>query len=621
MPFDTNDGDSAPQPFIRQESPNKRFITRPIASAAPNSDGRSRLGCALVCFVLMIALIGIGLFLPPVALGEQLFSTPYVPLGSSPVGANGLTIAVDPATAHGDVAVRVNAIPANIFRGEAAASQDDMTWISTARTALPAALTLISPVYRIDQKGNATAALTLTLALPQNTDVTKTDLYQYDSQHNRWSFLSAHPSSDGASLVASTNNLPQALAIFQTGRLVPIINTVIAAGQAMNPEIPSISNIIHPAGLQPAAAGTLAGVLPDGVKLGQGYGVVPVIRNFADPAAVDVSTVTDVLRDATLRTAHIARLAEFASSSSYQGLAIDYRRLPADQRDNFTAFITALAERLHKSNLTLTVVVPFPIQEGSGFNTGAYDWRAIGAAADTVQILLPYDPQAFAQNGWVDSVLKWAIGEISRTRLQIGVSALSVEAVGTSFLPLSYGETLAPLGQITVSPAGVLAPDTSIHATLTGYTPQFAPLDSSGTPAIRYFSPDGKLVSTMWLSTGAVIRRRLDYVTIYNLAGALVLDLASNGIPMNTFDVISAFKVNQLADAPLASVVLSWTVSAEGTVVYKETAVPRTPFLYKSGSSTIQIGAELSGMEGTVAPVTVQVATPTPSGAPPTGSG
>src|SRR5262249_3149647 len=154
-----------------------------------------------------------------------------------------------------------------------------------------------------------------------------------------------------------------------------------------------------PAGLQPAASGALQGVLPAGVETGHGYGVVPVVRNFANPSAIDVATITSLIQNGGLRAVHVERLVSFASTKPYQGLAIDYRRLPADQRDNFTAFITALAQRMHNANLALTVVVPFPTQGGTGFDTGAYDWRAIGAVADSLQIILPLDPQIFADKG------------------------------------------------------------------------------------------------------------------------------------------------------------------------------------------------------------------------------
>src|SRR5204863_1016742 len=117
------------------------------------------------------------------------------------------------------------------------------------------------------------------------------------------------------------------------------------------------SNIIHPSGLQPMAAGALQGALPAGIELGRGYAVIPVIRNFSNPSAIDVATITGLLQNSGLRAAHVQQLVEFASSKPYQGLAIDHRRLNADLRDSFTAFVTTLAQKLHNANLTLTVVV------------------------------------------------------------------------------------------------------------------------------------------------------------------------------------------------------------------------------------------------------------------------
>src|SRR5258708_28796160 len=129
---------------------------------------------------------------------------------------------------------------------------------------------------------------------------------------------------------------------------------------------------------------------------------MPVVRNFSNPAAVDVATITTLLQNNGLRSVHVERLVEFASTRPYQGLAIDYRRIPAEQRDNFTTFITALAEKMHNANHELTVVVPFPTQNGGDFDTGAYDWLAIATGFDSVEMGLPLNPHAIGDKGLGD---------------------------------------------------------------------------------------------------------------------------------------------------------------------------------------------------------------------------
>ncbi|MEP7288539.1 MAG: hypothetical protein ABI947_22535 [Chloroflexota bacterium] len=606
MSFDINNEDNEPQPFIRQESQPKRRGTQP---ASRTSGGG--LGCALVgiVFVLVAVLIGIALLLPPFSLGERLFSPPYTQLNqqNTSTSVGGLTVALDPANAESGFGVRLKVISYEVFSGQTAPEPEDVTWITAARGALPQSLTPLSPIYLIEKQGTIPGAV-LTIAVPQGAEVTLIDLYRYDLQTSRWQFVASHPSDDNKTLIANVKALPDRLAVFLPSRLVPVIGVAVDVGQDLKRDAAALANTIYPAGLQPAASGALQGVLPAGIEIGHSYGVVPVIRNFATPAAVDVATVTMLLQNSGLRAIHIERLVDFASSKTYQGLAIDYRRLPPEQRDNFTDFITTLAQKLHNANLTLTVVVPFPTQDGSNFNTGAYDWRSIGATADSVQIVFPLDPQALADKGLVSNVLQWAAGEVNRARLQAAISVLSVQETDGSFTSVSAGDALAPLGRVVVKPNTPIQPENPVEVGLTGYAAQFLPLDSSNTPGIKYFNPDGTLVGTMWLTTGAAISKRLERVATYNLAGVVALDLASPGAPNDAVNTLSGYKVNQPAVQPSA-LSLKWMVMSNGTLVSESTAIPGTPFIIKPKKESV-VNAEVVGAQSTLGPVTINVLAP-----------
>ncbi len=608
---DYNEGDDSQA--IAPQQPAQAFDARNTRSS------RGGLGCAIagVVLVLVIVLIGIALLLPPFLLGDRLFNKPFAALSQQTPGTalNGLTLSLAPGTSSNGFGVRLQSVAPEVFTGQKAASVDDATWIRMAHAALPSSLTLISPVYQIETQGTAPSAVSLTVALPPNSDSTKVDLYRYDVQDNHWQFIPAHPTADRAAMVAQVTTMPDRVALFEAGRLVPVIGTTVDAGQSLTPNAAQVANVIHPAGLQPNASGALQGVLPAGIGTAKGYAIVPVIRNFTDPAALDVATITTLMQNSALRAAHIVRLIEFASSKPYQGIAIDYRGLAADQRNNFAAFITALADKLHNANLTLTVVVPFPAQANNAFDTGAYDWQAIGAAVDSLQVLLPIDPHAYADDGPVSQGLRWAVGEVNRARLQLAFSLLSVQETAGSFAPVAYTDALAPLGQVAVKPNGVLAPGTEVAANLNGYTAQFVALDSSGTPAVKYFAPDGSLAGTMWLTSGSVIARRLAQINAYNVAGVVAFDLISPGISGDANDALAAYKVNQPADAQPSTLALRWTVMSQGKLVAQASAVPGTPFVYKpdNSSDSVQINAEIVGARGTFGPVNVRVATATPT--------
>src|SRR5262245_44878194 len=111
MPFEVKD--TGPEHFVRQKPQTKRRTVETVA--APNQRSRPRgvgggLGCALVGLIVLmvIVLIGVGLFLPPVSLGERLFGTPYAALNAQSPGlsSGGLTVAVDPANVGNGFGVR-----------------------------------------------------------------------------------------------------------------------------------------------------------------------------------------------------------------------------------------------------------------------------------------------------------------------------------------------------------------------------------------------------------------------------------------------------------------------------------------------------------------------------------
>src|SRR5690606_14901058 len=106
---------------------------------------------------------------------------------------------------------------------------------------------------------------------------------------------------------------------------------------------------------------------------------------------------------------------------------IDYRGLDPEYRDQFSLFVRELARALHANGHSLTVIVPAAEEGAVGepWNTGAYDWRAIGRYADYVQVLVGENPVDFVQGGLVERMVRWGVGEVSRYKLQLNLSARS----------------------------------------------------------------------------------------------------------------------------------------------------------------------------------------------------
>jgi hypothetical protein len=125
-----------------------------------------------------------------------------------------------------------------------------------------------------------------------------------------------------------------------------------------------------------AASGRLAGpdlrtahrlldvALPRGVRVWPTVNVRTGGSRTWEPAGAQARLV---------RSLEVAALGEGAS-----GVTLDMEQLRADQRDEFTALVTAAARRLHAAGRQLAVYVPRPGPGGGA----AYDWAALARGAD-----------------------------------------------------------------------------------------------------------------------------------------------------------------------------------------------------------------------------------------------
>ena len=202
----------------------------------------------------------------------------------------------------------------------------------------------------------------------------------------------------------------------------------------------------------PKSQGALAQVQPTGLYLG-GNGAhrrrggrdlrsgwpaptpcMPVIRNYEGPI-VRSDLLANMLVDNTQRDAHIDNLVNLAVGNLYKGIDIDYRGLDKNLRGEFNQFIKELAEKLHAQGKDLSVRVEPAVQVAEDrWETGPYDWQTLGLLADTVKIPAPVDPNAYVPDGQLDALLRYAVGQINRYKLQVILSGQSIEQAGNYLL-------------------------------------------------------------------------------------------------------------------------------------------------------------------------------------------
>lgn len=550
----------------------------PAVMRQESVEGRRGCGCwlpAILTLTTVAVLVGISLFLPPVNLYERLFGVQYAMLDSqaNAVAADGLTLIVNPDDAGQQFGVALSAVPMNALNAETAQARN----ASIALAAAPPNLALQSPIYSIKTTGTNPDQLTITVNVPPTAGSPDLlDLYAWDEARARWQFIPSHFDGSGA-LVANVDDVPGGLAVFQAvPQEQPTVLVSVDVTQALTPNVAELATIVSPGGLQPNLEGKLSGSLAAGFDLNAGYEVMPIIRNFIDPRATDPETVVAILGNNTLRQMHVDQVTLFANSG-YDGVVIDYRDIPVEQRDAFSRFIRDLGASLDAVNLDLGVVVPAAQNINGTWDTGAYDWRAIGAAADYVQIDFGSDPAAFAPgpDRLNEAMMRWAVGEVSRQKLLAGLTAQSVRQVGSDFTPISYDEALAAVGDVEVeaetTEANTVEPGTEIRASLNGMTAVAGQENSIQTPYIDYVDDNGATVARMWLTTPESLRFRMDRATNFALRGVAFGDLLSDTTADGVLESILNYKIQVPSSPGIYEFVLRWRIEGVDGVVSEVT--------------------------------------------------
>ncbi len=555
--------------------------THPFAPVDPmppeeitNPEPARRGGCGcwvtvLTTLVVFVALVVVGLFLPPINLYQRLFAGNFVTLTGSAnaVASNGLTLAAYDLQPGETLDLTLNTVPMDRFlAGDTSAG----AWIPDALAAVPPSLALQSSVYGV-AASSAAAEMTLSIDLPPDVNPDILDLYGWSDRTKRWTFIPAHPT-DGR-LLSVVTTTPDRVALFQAAPInQPSVLVSIDVTQVLSADVGKLATIVAPAGLQPTIEGKLVGNLAAGFDLNAGYLVTPSIRNYADPRATDPDTIAAILANSSLRREHAAQIAAFAGSG-YDGVLIDYRDLPADLTDAYSAFIADLAQQLHQAGLLLIVAVPDAQNLDGSWNTGAYDWRALGAAADYLQINLDASPLDFVPGADrpVEALLRWAVGEVSRDKILIGLTALSQQQVGSSLTSIGYAQALSALGDVEIdaqkSESGTVNPGDPVEVRLNGYRAQAGAEPNTMQPYVDYLGDDGSAVARMWLTTPDALRYRMDRTVPFALGGVAFDDLMSSGTAQGILDAILNYKI-QIPSPPQAlDLALRWTIQGINGVI------------------------------------------------------
>lgn len=162
------------------------------------------------------------------------------------------------------------------------------------------------------------------------------------------------------------------------------------------------------------------------------------------------------------RAKAISDILEILESQGYDGVNIDLENVDPKDRDNLTAFMNELRARLKPRGFLVTMSVPAKTQDHAGQPwVGAFDYYALGKACDYVMIMT-YDEHSLVSGAgpvasfpWVDRVIKYAITQIPRQKVLMGVPAYGYDwNLSTKrAVALSYTQVMNRANRLGIDPS------------------------------------------------------------------------------------------------------------------------------------------------------------------------
>ena len=582
-----------------------------------------KLGGCLVN-LLVVAMVVMVLLLPPISLADRLMSIGYTRIGvqGGSIEEQGLEVNFLPEGVTRAFRVDLDVVPRSTFLEGSAGSS-----LIKAAESIPPNLTMRSPYYAIDRRGAMPEAVLLVVPMPGEVeDVNTLDLYAWNGE--TWDWLPSNKVPTESILESQLNYLPESVVVMATHPINPNVSTNYTLDTPLPDNIRDTLVEINPRGLYLDNDGQIGGSLEELSPEVQNSSllVIPTIRNWSDDGVLRTDLIDNMLIDEALRERHIEAIVDLVQRNAYQGIDLDYRAISPELRLEYTTFIKDLAEAL-PDNKILSVRVDLPQQISTEeWETGAYDWQAIGQAADVVKIPTFPDPRAYRAGSEMETLLNWAVGNINRYKIQLALSTLSTEQVNGRLRTITYQDALAPIGNVKmVGDNPVVNPGQQLGFTLGGLSASTGIQFDRDSGAYWYAYLDEQDVQrTVYIENAASIAHKLQFVARYNLRGVAIDNLLNESNDAQIWSVMRQFL--DLVIPPVDSQYsVIWRVQNEsGGVISEQIAdlsSPNYSWTAPEGGGAYEVEASIaSNRNSSIAlprgNVAVLVATPTPTPSP-----
>jgi uncharacterized protein YraI len=590
---------------------NTHLQRRPPSRSAPASSGsvtRFVEGPAswLITFLLIPALLIAALLLPPVRLLDRLQVLTYTHIGATGgaiADPDGTLITFPQEGMNGFFLASVKSTPrADFLAGQAGSRLYDAANRMQDYNLIPR-----SPFYRIDKQGTAPSQAILTVPIP-NDSLPYETLGLYTWTGSAWELLPSTvlTSNDGNDKIESrVDFVPANFMVVQTSRTVPAVTADLGVAGKL-PQGAVVTFEAKP-GLLLRGDGALEGNPPASA----GTTTLAELRNWEGdvmPTGVPrTDLINNLLADPGLQENQLTAVERVVAQNNYAGVVVDYRGVDAapSARGDFVHLITQMAERLHKSGKLLSVrVEPAKQVSAEAWDTGGYDWRALGKVADKVIVPTPDDPRTYQKSGEVEALLNWTTSQIERRKVQIELPGQSIEHSGNYLIRKGYQEALRPLLGEVQAQTGDKGGDIDLKIENPRVKEKVTWDEALGIYRYTYLD-DQKLERTVYIENANSLSRKLSLLQKYNVRDVLLRTPPSNDIDPNIWSVLAQFQ--QGADLSATSgqtpkMSVAFTVLNKDNKVLMSNVRPledaHLAFPAPAGEDDLRVEAQLVGDRG-----------------------